>query len=58
MLIIDWNTYTFIELHFVLKYVDHDFRKLEEKAGEYKELSIVSIDEKCKSEENLSDSFV
>lgn len=49
MLIIDRNSYAFIELCFVLKYVNYGFRKLEENTGEYKESSIVSIDEKPKS---------
>lgn len=46
MLIIDRNSYAFIELCFVLKYVNYGFRKLEENTGEYKESS---IDEKPKS---------
>jgi len=37
VLIIDGNSYAFLERCFVLKYVNYSFRKLEENAGEYKE---------------------
>lgn len=53
MLKIGWISYAFVEFPFVLENVYHVFRKFEEKTGEYKELSIVSVDEKQKSEKNL-----
>lgn len=51
MLKIGWISYTFVEFPFVLENGYHLFRKFEEKTGEYEELSIVSVDEKHKSEE-------
>lgn len=50
MLKIGWISYAFVEFPFVLENGYHLFRKFEEKTGEYEELSIVSVDEKHKSE--------
>lgn len=50
MLKIGWISYAFIEFPFIFENVYHGFRKFVEKTGEYRELSIVGVDEKHKSE--------